>query len=96
MADYTSGVTEISFLPSTTFEWKKCRVAESSAPQGCSTREASSFQIPPRRDPVKPLGIEIRYRGGPEASFDVRFRGRTWRFPGHMQMIDVMQFINGA
>lgn len=95
MADYPTGVTEITYLPSTTFEWKRCRVKESSAPQGYSTREASSFQLPRPRDPSKPLGVEFRYRGGPEASYDVRFRGRTWRFPGHIMMIDVLQFING-
>jgi hypothetical protein len=47
------------------------------------------------RTPAQPLDVRLRYAGGPEASIEVRYRGRTERFPGWVQLIDVLQFING-
>lgn len=43
-----------------------------------------------QRDKFKPLWVEIQYRGGPEASWLVKARGQTYRFPGHMCLHDCL------
>jgi hypothetical protein len=40
------------------------------------------------RDRYEPLNIEVRYRGGPEASWLITARGVSWRFPGHLSLHD--------
>ena len=63
----------------------------STAPKGPQAR------IPTRRGPdkYKWISIEVRYNGGPEASWLVRARGVTWRFPGHMCLHDVLDRMVG-
>lgn len=41
----------------------------------------------PRR---KPLTLTLVYRGGPEAWWEVRARGRVWRRPGVTALHDLM------
>lgn len=45
-----------------------------------------------RRDPVT---LTIRYRGGPEAWFEITARGVTARRPGHVCLLDLMQEVYG-
>jgi hypothetical protein len=50
----------------------------------------SGFRNLRKRDSYEPLWIEVRYRGGPEASWLIRARGRTYRYPGHLCLHDVL------
>lgn len=34
--------------------------------------------------------MTVRYRGGPEAWFEVKARGRSWRFPGVTALYDAL------
>jgi hypothetical protein len=96
MPEYSARETYVHDLPSTTWVWKKCILRGTPRPLK-GKRERSELRRPlSSRVPTKPLSIEVRYRGGPEGDFTVTSRGRSWRFPGHYQMIDVIQFINGA
>lgn len=95
MSEYSAGGSPLVSLPSTTFVWKRVRMSIGFRPAG-NSNERSEFRPWLRpRDPVKPLDMRLRYTGGPEASIEVRHRGRTWRFPGGTALIDVLQFVNG-
>lgn len=95
MSEYSAGPGPLVSLPSTTFVWKRVKLADGSAPAG-DAEERSDFRHAVRaRDSYRPLNVDVQYRGGPEASFSIRYRGRTWRFPGYTAMIDVVRFING-
>lgn len=51
-----------------------------------------------RRSPwplQKPLTIKVKWRGGPEASYEVHSRGTSGWFPGHMSLHDVIWEIYG-
>lgn len=76
--------------PSTTWAWRRVKISQ--APQAMSTAsEASppsgSLLSWPRR---KPLTLTLVYRGGPEAWWEVRARGRVWRRPGVTALHDLM------
>lgn len=49
-----------------------------------------------RRDPRKPLTIEIRYVGGPESLWAVRARGQTWKVCAHECVADVFMAFSAA
>lgn len=58
---------------------------------------------PPRLSGLNPrheLEVRISYRGGSEAWWTVRARGRVWRRPGtlalHDVLMDVMEGIGGS
>lgn len=55
-------------------------------------RDASGEARPPlsRRSARDPLTLTVRYRGGAEAWWEVKARGRSWRFPGYLAFHDVM------
>jgi len=38
--------------------------------------------------------VSIQYRGGPEAWYEIRARGRIYRFPGSMYLHDALEQIN--
>lgn len=95
MSEYSAGPSGLVSLPSTTFEWKRVILAESSAPAGEQRSRSEHIPAVRARDSYRPLNVDVQYRGGPEASFTIRYRGRTWRFPGCVQLIDVIRFING-
>lgn len=46
-------------------------------------------------DPKNPLTLMLTYRGGPEAWWEVKARGRTYHFPGHLALHDVMARVEG-
>lgn len=76
--------------PSTTWAWRHVKIAP--APQANSTSSASESSLfsllPwPRR---KPLSVTLIYRGGPQAWFEVRTRGRVIRRPGDTALVDLM------
>lgn len=40
------------------------------------------------------MTVTVRYRGGAEAWYEVKARGRTWRFPGHVALHDAFDRIS--
>lgn len=46
------------------------------------------------RDARAPLQVQVSYRGGAEAWWELRARGRVWRFPGHHSIHDVLMWVN--
>lgn len=81
--------------PSTKWEWKLVKM---SPPPGGDRAAADIHgrRAPlSSRDPHKPISIEVRYKGGAEASYVVTYRGRVWRFPGYVALHDMMQQVNG-
>lgn len=81
--------------PSTNWEFRKVKIA--GPRQGNAQRERSeprSFRVG-RRDERKPLSVEIRYVGGPEAHWVVKARGGSWKVPGHRCLHDALLDVNG-
>lgn len=76
--------------PSTTWEWRRVKIKAPAAPQGGSAAKPHRFRgLAPwaRRDP---LTLTVRYRGGEECWIEVKSRGRTARYPGHLSLYDVL------
>jgi hypothetical protein len=75
---------------STTSEWEWRKIRR--RPQGPSDTapKASSSAVKSAWNPREPLTVTVRYRGGPEAWFELRARGRTIRRPGHVAMYDAL------
>jgi hypothetical protein len=59
------------------------------------TNTASAEPIPPkqrgrRRQDYSWHTLEVRFNGGPEASWLIRDGGKTWRYPGHLCLHDAL------
>lgn len=76
--------------PSTKWEWKLCRVQAGPAPAGDSAPQGHRSAVRRGRDAHLPLTIQVRYRGGPEASWLITYRGLVRRFPGHLSLHDAL------
>lgn len=65
------------------------------APPEANKRVRRSRSTPalPRRSPRDLMGLTVRYRGGPEAWWEVHARGRVWRFPGYVCLHDALSTI---
>lgn len=74
--------------PSTTWKWELRRVRADAARQAAQSPEASlrGLQGLSRREPVT---ITLTYRGGGEAWFEIRARGRRIMRPGHEALYDL-------
>ena len=58
--------------------------------------KASSGPKAKRLAPLQPrdlVELHVRYRGGSEAWWELRARGRYWRFPGSMALHDCLSII---
>lgn len=75
-------------LPSTNWTWKKVKMA--SPPGGDRSSASASSPRLRLRNPRKPLVITVTYAGGQECSWLIRYRGRIWRFAGHLALHDVL------
>jgi hypothetical protein len=83
-----SNPTEQTFR-STTWRSEMRRVAR--RPEGPSSASTEGRPSPlSARDLREPLTMTVRYRGGPEAWFEVKARGRSWRFPGCTALYDAL------
>jgi hypothetical protein len=60
----------------------------SASPQGTPTSRLTV------RDRRSPLVLTVAYRGGSEAWYELRTRGRIWRISGSVCLHDVMEMIN--
>lgn len=68
-------------------------IVKAAPAQGKHSPEGST--LPPggrrrRRDSYEKLVITVQFRGGPEASWLVTARNRTWRFAGHLCLHDAL------
>lgn len=74
--------------PSTTFEWRRVKVAQ--RPKGTRKATPKASPLAPRKLSDGPLTLTVTYRGGAEDWWLVQARGRRWVVPGHRQLTDVM------
>lgn len=74
--------------PSTTWAWELRKIPVRPKGPSSAAPKAASGPALPRRNPRDPLTVTVTYRGGPEAWYEVKARGRTWRFPGHVAIHD--------
>lgn len=82
--------------PSTKWEWRLCRVAAGPAPAGDSRSQSVHSRSRRSRDAYLPLTIQVRFRGGSEASWLIQYRGLAKRFPGHLALHDVLAELSSA
>lgn len=75
---------------STTFAWRRVKIAR--PPEGTTPRGAkrSSFMRLPRSERRRPVTLTVVYRGGAESWWLVKARGSHQVFPGHASIEDVM------
>jgi hypothetical protein len=90
-------VTE-QFIPerpfsSTTFEWKRVKVASPPKARDAVRSAARGFRRLPPWPMRKPLTLTIKLRGGPECWVEVHSRGQIQRFPGVTAVYDVLRTI---
>lgn len=79
---------------STTYGWKKVIVSQRPAPQGDRSSVRRGLKKLPRRDPRQPLGLTMRFNGGPEGWVEIHARGEILKVPGHRSIIDVLFALN--
>jgi hypothetical protein len=86
----------VHLFPSTKWEFRKVKVR--TAPAGDSPATGGTAPSPARRkrDAHKPLTVTVQYRGGPSASWLIRYRGLTHRFEGHLAIHDVLSWLSEA
>jgi hypothetical protein len=82
-------------FPSTKWAYKKVILTGRPRPEGQRASGAPSTPLR-ARDPRSPITVELAYKGGAEAKWLVKARGRTWHFPGSMAIHDVMGTINAT
>jgi hypothetical protein len=71
-------------------ETDKIKPATRQGTQSERSEGAKPYRARRQRDMYKSIWIEVRFRGGPEASWLITARGRTWRYPGHMALHDCL------
>lgn len=76
---------------STTWVWERRRIEQ--RPKGPSSTSSERRPRLSRREAREPVTLTIRYRGGSEAWWEVKGRGRSWRFPGYLAIHDVMKVV---
>jgi hypothetical protein len=80
--------------PST--RWVTKRVKVTPAPKAHARQSGEARPPLSERNPRDPLTVTMVYRGGPEGYWEVRARGRVWRFPGHVAVFDMMRVITAC
>lgn len=79
---------------STTYEWKKVKIAGSARTGQHGGRKPGRFSGLSRRNRTARLTMTISYKGGAESWWLIETRGRHAVFPGHRCLDDVMAEIN--
>lgn len=80
--------------PSTTWEWRKVRMARPPEANKKSAPKGRSFKALPRRNRRDPLPATLKLRGGPEAWVEIHARGSMIRVPGWTAVSDVVDMLN--
>lgn len=76
--------------PSTNWRWIKTKIEVAPARDNTAPRRGSTGRKSHARRFLKRQQIVVEFRGGPEASYLVRCEGKSWRYPGHWCLHDVM------
>lgn len=79
---------------STTWAYKRVKVRRPAGGQKPSGPQARRWALRAPRNPREPLTLTIKYRGGPEAWYEVHARGEIGRMPGVTSIHDLMEEIN--
>lgn len=80
---------------STTWAWKHVTIDPPPAAQAARRRRPRKQDKLPPWDPKSALTVVITYRGGAEAWYELRTRGRTFRMRGDLGIHDVMRRVHG-
>jgi hypothetical protein len=81
---------------STTYEWKKVKIQPPARAQGTARAKRAPSTGPgaPQESSAAELRaphyVQIRMRGGAEMWWEVKWGGRTKRFPGYVPIDDVL------
>lgn len=76
---------------STTWTYRKVKMGQSAG--GQRVRRPKGVPRLSRLSPRVRQGMRVVHRGGSESWWEIEARGRTWRFPGHLVLDDVLQTI---
>jgi hypothetical protein len=79
---------------STTWAWRRVKIAHPPEAMGAVARRASFWRRFPTRDPREPITVKIKLRGGPECWVEVHARGSIGRYPGATAVYDILADIN--
>lgn len=79
---------------STNWHWADASLEGPGGPRRQSRPAGASIFELRSRDPRKTLDLQLRYVGGPEATWIIIARGWRWRVPGVIALQDVMNWIN--
>lgn len=79
---------------STTYEWRKVKIAGSARTGQHVGRKPGRFSGLSRRNRTARLTVTISHKGGAESWWLIEARGRSAVFPGHRGLDDVMAEIN--
>jgi hypothetical protein len=84
---------------STTFVWKHVKIQAPPRPQGTARAKRAHLTAAPAgpasaaRQARKPFTVQIRYRGGSEAWWEITYAGKPYRFRGDLFFHDVMRHV---
>jgi hypothetical protein len=78
---------------STTFAWRRVKIARPPEAMGTVRRSRSFWWGRPPLDPRKPVTLTIKLRGGPECWVEIHSRGCIGRFPGVTSIYDILREI---
>ena len=77
--------------PSTTWEWRKCKLRTGEHPQGIASPKATPPRFRRSRSRRARTSVVVQYRGGPEASWYVGVGDSGRRFPGWICLEDCLR-----
>lgn len=86
----SGGASDERLIPSTRYEWRKVKMSRSAGGQQHSAPKGRRFFHLPPWDWRRPTTVTMKYRGGAEGWIEVRARGSLARYPGYVQLIDVL------
>lgn len=81
-------------FPSTTWEWRKVKMARPPEATRHSAPKGRSLRALPRRNRRDPLPVTVKLRGGPESWVELHARGSILRVPGWVSISDVVDMLN--
>lgn len=90
----TSSDEEYTRSPSANWTWRKVMLPDRAHPEGTAQRDAGPLKPLRARDAHLPMQVTVQFRGGPEASWLITYRGRSHRFPGHLALHDVLMSLS--
>lgn len=75
---------------STTWEWRMVKIERAAGPESDSARRARKALPVGAATARRTTTVSIRYRGGPEAWWELSSCGRRLRLPGHTSLHDAL------